>query len=553
MAGPYDSVVSIGGQSFMDGLWRLFGPALEGLTNPLPIALPGFANAELRIAQLIPILLPTGPLEIIATVDVTAEALLDVVKVGNTPLNPLSAPRVVPVPVNLTPNNPLSVRAAIRLGAVGPAPATRFSLAFIVVDVVTAPVAGIDPSLAGITTDALEKAFGQIRGQLGLPFDPSNPKFTFDQSSVGNMLTELPNVVRSAVDEALSRLVAETGRLVFPIAGTGSSCDQIVLPTDADVSLTPGGTGVQIGFKRPGSTDIQAFPTFTPNDIADCKVIVGNTFLLRLLCCLVEKLSAFNFPFPAEHGSEDINGNQHVACCTFRFVNASFGPLVIGGGDKNGVSICIDGAAGEAKQIRLIGRFTQSVPTMIPLPLVSNILDIEVRFTIPLSFDLDDSAAITNLRPGGVTVYDEISVKPTLGFTLIILLVAAFLSFGFGLVGLIAAAIVGPVIALTVLLLVWFACDLIRMLLGHAAGSLLTAASLIKSPAAVPPGLFEAFGNLAPVSVTVDDLSAEGVLHTPTSPWGLLPRLGLPGRPRRGETKPKSSAVRKGSARRAKA
>src|SRR5437762_10746524 len=82
MAGPYDSVVSIGGQSFVDGLWRLLGPALEGITNPLPVALPGFANGQLRITQLVPVIpgtpTSTPALQILAFVEVAAEAVLQV-------------------------------------------------------------------------------------------------------------------------------------------------------------------------------------------------------------------------------------------------------------------------------------------------------------------------------------------------------------------------------------------------------------------------------------------------------------------------------------------
>ncbi len=50
----YDSVISIGGQSLLDGVWHLFGPALGQLSNPLPLALPGFSNATMRITHLTP-------------------------------------------------------------------------------------------------------------------------------------------------------------------------------------------------------------------------------------------------------------------------------------------------------------------------------------------------------------------------------------------------------------------------------------------------------------------------------------------------------------------
>ena len=82
MPPPYDAVISIGGQSLVDGIWRLLGPALEGLTNPLPLALPGFSNATMRITRIIPVFPgtppPAGALNVLATVELSAEALLNV-------------------------------------------------------------------------------------------------------------------------------------------------------------------------------------------------------------------------------------------------------------------------------------------------------------------------------------------------------------------------------------------------------------------------------------------------------------------------------------------
>src|SRR5437868_4133976 len=80
MPPPYDAVISIGGQSLVDGVWHLFGPALEELSNPLPLALPGFSDASLRITHVIPVIHGTvaGKLEVLATFEVTAEALLNV-------------------------------------------------------------------------------------------------------------------------------------------------------------------------------------------------------------------------------------------------------------------------------------------------------------------------------------------------------------------------------------------------------------------------------------------------------------------------------------------
>ncbi|HEX9967655.1 MAG TPA: hypothetical protein VGB06_06895, partial [Solirubrobacterales bacterium] len=85
---PFDTVTSIGGQSFTDGFWRLLGPALEGLTNPLPIAIPGFANAQLRVRELVPVFPgsppASGALVVEAVVELTAEALLHVIVQSGT-------------------------------------------------------------------------------------------------------------------------------------------------------------------------------------------------------------------------------------------------------------------------------------------------------------------------------------------------------------------------------------------------------------------------------------------------------------------------------------
>lgn len=539
MAGPYDSVISIGGQSFVDGVWRIFGPALEGLTNPLPIALPGFTNAQLRITELVP-LIPGSPpangLSVLALVEVVAEALLhvttqsDTVTIGppiNAQLPGIPMPQVVAVAVDLTPSAPLQVPATLLLSVEGPSVATRFGLLFRVKEVQVSQVVGLDPNLANTVTAALQAAVNQIVAQLAIPAGINQP--AVDPNMVANLIAPLPAVVAAAIDDALTQLIAETGRLLYPGAGAGASCDAEMLATGADAQLTITSGGaymLQVGFKRSGSSDVQMFPSFTPVGNVDCNVLVGNRFLLELVCCLIGRLPAFALPGGAVPDTNDVEGKPHWRCCNFLNVTANFGGIAIGGG---ALSICLDGEHGARKELKLIGRFSQDIPSFLGPKLAA----VRVRFTLPLGFDLDGGASIADLRLERPPT--DVSASVSLGFWLaFILALLAGLFVSLGSIASIVFAIVGPIAALIVLLLLAFGCNAASYALGNAVRTLLSGASLLRSPGAVPPGIFEAFGKFAPSIEVLDDLIANGVLHTPTSPWALLPRLGRrerPGRP----------------------
>ena len=87
-----------------------------------------------------------------------------------------------------------------------------------------------------------------------------------------------------------------------------------------------------------------------------------------------------------------------------------------------------------------------------------------------------------------------------------------------------------PVIAAGIITIgVFLACGVANFILSNAVSLVLRGASLLTSPVAIPPGILEAFGKISPVSLTIDDATAPGVMHTPTSVWGLLPRIGLSG------------------------
>ena len=585
MPPPFDTVISIGGQSLVDGVWRLLGPALEGLTNPLPLALPGFSNATMRITRIIPIFPgtppPTGALNVIATIELTAEALLNVTAAGggfNISLGPqelsltsltgtiglpaqtgtltdlniagtvpapigrvnlgpgagalnlpastarltegdltgtlnlpgsltlpgIPLPAVVPVAVDLTPSAPLAAGASLRLTVTGINPTTRFGLLFSVDEVEVADIT-LDPSLPANLTTTLQAAVNQIVRQLGIP-DVITQR-PIDMDTVSGLLRPVAGLVRTALDDALTRLLAETGRLIFPPAGAGASCDVNVLPTAGDAQLIVAAADntyvLQVGFSRVSSTDIMAFPAFAPAGIADTTLLVGNAFLLELLCCLVQRLPAFTLPVAATTGTTDVTGATHLMCCNFTGATLDLGPVALGGG----LSVCIDGASGAPKTFTLIGRFAQNTA----------VADIAVDFSLPLTFDLDDVASLAHLRVlGSPTVTVKVSPNG--------LLIATLAAGGL--------LLVGPAVGVVAIALVVAACWAAESLLNNSARTVLREASLVRSPVSVPPGVFEAFGKLVPVTVSIDDLTADSVLQTPTAPWALLPRIGI-GRQRR--------------------
>ncbi|MCA1816000.1 MAG: hypothetical protein LC746_06260 [Acidobacteria bacterium] len=594
MPPPYDTVISIGGQSLVDGVWHLFGPALEELSNPLPLPLPGFGDAAMRITHVVPVIPGTAPgkLQVLATFEVTAEALLSVnlaaggfsvtlgpqnlhltnltgtvglpdqtgaltniliggnypPPIGHVDLGPgtgsldlpastatltggdltgtldlpgslalptLPLPAVVPVAVNLTPGGGRAVAATVDLLAGGVNTATRFSLVVLTDAADVAPVT-LDPALPAALTTTLQNAVDGIVAQLGVPGVISQTPVS--AATVTALLAPVANAIRSALADALSRMIGETGRLAFPPADDSASCDARSLPAvgDAHLALAADGTyALQLGFARAGAGDIPSLPTSPPVGSEDVSLIVGNRFLLSLLCCLVERLPAFTLPVAATTSTTDVKGQPHILCCNFTGATADFNLIALGGG----LSLCIDGTTDGAKEITLVGHFAQDTA----------VADITVDFTLPLAFDLDDAAALTNLRVAGqpsVTV----DVSPNgwlLAFFIALGVVGGILGWLGSIFGSGSAIVVISAVAVVTLIVV---CRMVGALLNNSVRTILREASLLSSPASVPPGVFDAFGKLVPASVSFDDLTARGVLRTPTDPWALLPRIGAGGR-----------------------
>jgi hypothetical protein len=594
----YDTVVSIGGQSLVDGVWHLLGPAIEELSNPLPLALPGFSDAEMRITHIVPVIPGTvsGALEVLALVEVTAEALLKVnLDAGNVTVSlgpqtlhltnlagtmglpartgtlsniaisgvfppptglvnlgpgtgtldvtagpgnftngdftgalefpndltvpTIPLPAVVPVAVNLTPNAPLPAAAILKLTATGITQATRFSLAIVVGETNISAIT-LDPALVTNLTATLQTAVNGIVQQLGVPAAiVQNP---IDPNAVTALLAPVPGVIQSSLADALKRLLGETGRLIYPPAGSGASCDVEVLPSVADTRIGGAADGsyvLQLGFGRSTSTDITSLPTALPAGSMDTTLLVGNKFLLKLLGCLLRRLPGLTLPVDATESTTDVRNppRPHMVCFNFTGATVDFNLIALTGG----VSLCLDSFGDNSKSVSLVGHFDKD----------TNLVNITVNFELPLIFDLDSAAALTNLRMARPPTVDvDISVRTWVWIFLGGLAVAGgFLSW---LTGSGAAAIVVGVILLIVGTLLVAICKTARDLLKNSVNTILREAALVSSPAAVPSGVFDAFGGVVPVTVSVDDLTARSVLQTPTQPWALLPRLGF-GKPRR--------------------
>jgi hypothetical protein len=166
--------------------------------------------------------------------------------------------------------------------------------------------------------------------------------------------------------------------------------------------------------------------------------------------------------------------------------------------------------------------FALAAATGAPL-VVGTALTATLAFALSIAFDLNELASITSLR---------LTAPPTPTFSLSmgagLIAVFAVLAAGFLLPAFaIPFPIVWPGFAVIAAFIIAFPFIVTGIVGGLIATNLAQVLGgvhrLLKSPAALPPGIFEAFGNLVPTTMVVDDLDAAGVLRTPTSPWAVLP------------------------------
>ena len=91
-------------------------------------------------------------------------------------------------------------------------------------------------TVISIGGQTLQTAVNQIVQQI-VPPNVVVTQPILDVMKVSTLLAPLPNVVRSALTDAFTTLLGETGRLVYPPAGAGASCDVTALPTTGDAQL----------------------------------------------------------------------------------------------------------------------------------------------------------------------------------------------------------------------------------------------------------------------------------------------------------------------------
>ena len=140
-----------------------------------------------------------------------------------------------------------------------------------------------------------------------------------------------------------------------------------------------------------------------------------------------------------------------------------------------------------------------------------------MRFTLELNLHLDDVCAVTGLSSATATPGVSFKLNPLVVASLVA--AAVFLALlvpvpGFNFI----IPTLGVLLGLIPLLIIF-----VERQLRAVADTVFNAVRALTSPVAIPPGFFEAFGRMVPTSVVVDDLVAQGVLATPTSPWALMP------------------------------
>jgi hypothetical protein len=619
----FDTVISIGGQSLLDGVWRVLQPALQSLSNPLPVSIPGMTNAWVRIRKITPSLSNTEPPRLVLVVDVesrgdvlltatlragvlnltlpnlnimrpldvpkfrlpqtditlpsvsgslplTAGGTLTLIPTNTPPTPPgtgsirlpnddvnitlpeiigtihlptepinlgLPLPSVVPVSLNLTPTNPAQILVALDLSAHTPIDgASAFGLQLeLGLPNVRLPVS-LGSELVASLESAIINGFNQLISQLGVPlpapifpppgtpispvtepFEGVGPNLAEIRAIASNIAAAARVAIQKVVGNALTGLTARTGRLIFPPSAPGAPCDVALLPTEAHarvfISTADSSTGtvsspvLQVYFVRTGITappfnpasDFYNFgPVIAPGrprePIKDVEVKIGNSFLRDLLCCLVEKLPNFKFHEPATNTPR---------CCDWSGVTLNLWPLALTGT----LSLCIVGPSNATKRIELVGNFIQNTA----------LIDISVRFTLGLNPHLNDVCAVTGVP--FATTTPEVSFKLNSLVVASLVAAAVFLALlvpvpGFNFL----VPALGVLLGLIPLLI-----SFVERQLRAVADTVFNAVRALTSPVAIPSGFFEAFGRMVPVSVVVDDLTAQGVLATPTSAWALTP------------------------------
>lgn len=391
------------------------------------------------------------------------------------------------------------------------------------------PHVGVDAFAGTVVTalqTALTAAFNEVAGQLLQGLTALTQPATDLNAVVINLTNAIPAVLQSTLVDAFSGLSARTGRLIYPKPAPGSSCEVSALLTvaRAQTTIAPDGSIIlQVAFDRSAISTPVAYPAFAPTGAADTGVVLSNTFVRDLLACLMEQFPNLSLPFL--RGT--VNGPP-VWSATWPGVTLTVGPLAFTGTMTLAITgtPAGPGATPAPKAITLafalaaaVGRAPVIPLTGIPL-FPGSALTAALTFTLPIAFDLNGLASITALRltgPAAPTPPALTTFAVGLGGGLITALTIAAIAIA-------ASPFLGPVpiiwpgllaIGILVFALPLIVTGILGGLLGNGINQVLGGLHrLLQSAAAIPPGIFEAFGKLVPTTMVVDDLTATGVLQT---------------------------------------
>jgi len=588
-----DAVISIGSQSFLDGLLRILGPALDTIRGPVPIAIPGLTNALLNIRAIVPVLPGSsrGQIELRLQIELSGEVLLVASVAAGTVSLGLGTGDIRLDPATGTVDQPLrngTLNINAVTGRVGPT------------------LLNLDPATGTLSLPAAAAAplnIGAIVGTLTLP------------DGAGDLGLPLPAVVAVPIDLTQGNRIAATVQLAVTINGAavdtevpigvttgfglefGVDAASVTLPA-LSAAFTEGiGTALSSAIDRIVTQLIGAASILQPDrdlpavasNLAAGIPGVLNATLTDLFTGLIARTGRLVFAPPGAGASCDVRALPTNA--KTRLTIAADGSLILQAGfDRLAI------AAGD------------SFPAFTP----STTLDANVTISNPFLRDLIccllEKLPNLALPPGSPTIVTTTTADCCrwTGITLSLGVLALrgnldacidgaagapkTLSLNFDLSQTVGAPVVGDAVVVRIQFTLPIAVDLndltaltslrlsaaptvptfdIRagggltawlaglglgsfllpglgvliaiaphVILGIVSGFLrntleliLSQARLLQSPAAIPFGVLEAFGKFVPAAVTVDDLSSPGVLATPSSPWAVLPLVRIKKRP----------------------
>lgn len=588
-----DAVISIGSQSFLDGLLRILGPALDSIRGPIPIAIPGLTNSLLHIRDIVPILPGSsrGQIELRVQIELSGEVLL-VASVaagtvslgfgtGDIHLDPATG--TVDQPVR---NGTLNINAVT--GDVGPTPldldpATgTLSLPAIaaaplnigaIVGTLTLPAAAGDlalplPAVVAVPIDLTRGSRITATVQLavtinGAAVDTEVPigmtsgfglAFAVNAASVAvpALSTPFTDAIQAALSLAIARIVTQligTASIGQPTRDLPAVAMNLAagIPGVLNATLTDLFTGLvartgRLMFASPGagaSCDVRALPTD-----AKARLTIATDGSLILQVGFDRMAIAAGDPFPAFTPSTTLDANVTISnaflrdllCCLLeKLPNLALppgSPSIVTSGTSN----CCrwTGITLNLGVLALRGNLDACIDGAAGAPKTLSLnFDLSQTVTAPIVGE----AVVVRIR---FTLPIAVDLNDLTALTALRLSAApAVPTFGVlagrglttWLAGLGVASFLLPGLGILIAIAP-------HVILGIAGGFLrntlelvLSQARLLQSPPAIPFGVLDAFGKFVPAAVTIDDLSSPGVLDTPSSPWAVLPLVRIRKRP----------------------